>query len=205
MGIDAVARDALAEVVYRRLGAAPSLHLPAAYVHEPVEERARCDDGALGAELRSPYSPHSYGGAVLHDELVGLVLPDVETVGGVEGLAPLPDELAAVALRSRAPYRRALPSVEHAELYGRGVGDDAHLSAQRVNLAHYLPLGYAADGRIAAHLSYLVHVHCYQAGAGSHVGRSRRGLASGVPSADNNHVVRKCHYNGENIFGKIKK
>ena len=60
-------------------------------------------------------------------------------------------------------HGRALGAVEHAELDAGGVDDLAHLAAEGVDLADDLPLGDAADGRVAAHLGDGVGIHREQA------------------------------------------
>ena len=179
--------DAFGEVVDGGFGAASALDFPSADVHEAVEEGAGGDDDGPGAEFHAPYCSHSYDrprGAV-DEELVGLVLEDVEVRGVVEDMSPLPDELPAVALCPRTPHCRSFRAVEHTELDGGGVGDKAHLSAEGVDLAYNLSLGYSADGRIAAHLPYLVHVHRYQTRLRTDVGGGRGGLTTGVATSDN--------------------
>ena len=180
---------ALGKALYGRLGNAPARHLLAPDVQKSVEERACREHHALRPQLHAPHGAYAYGLAMLDDELLGLVLPDVEAVGTVEHRAPLPDELAAVALRAGAPHGGPFRAVEHSELYCRGVGDEPHLSAQRVNLAHYLALGNSADGWVAAHLGNLVHVHGDEARACAHVRGCRRCLATGVSASDNDNVV----------------
>ena len=64
-----------------------------------------------------------------------------------------------VRLGARRVHGRALGAVEHAELDAGGVDDLAHLAAEGVDLADDLPLGDAADGRVAAHLADGVGVH----------------------------------------------
>ena len=58
-----------------------------------------------------------------------------------------------VGLGPRAVHGRAFAAVQHAELNAGGVDRPAHQPAQGVDLAHDLPLGHAADGRVAAHLA----------------------------------------------------
>ena len=113
----AVSGDALGEVEHGWLGASASWHLMLAHVHESVEECSGCYHYCLCSERDAPHRLYAHRLAVLYDQLAGFVLPDVEVVGAVELRAPFPDELAAVALRSRAPYCRSLSAVEHAELY----------------------------------------------------------------------------------------
>ena len=137
-----------------RFGNASSRHHAASYVHQSVEERACRHHYAFCPELHAPYCFHAHrhsaivlcgfkGGRVaflvadgiaarLHEEFVGLVLPDVESVNVVERLAPLPDELLAVALGAWTPHCRSLAAVEHTELYGSGIGDASHFAAESI-------------------------------------------------------------------------
>ena len=179
--------------VHGRFGASSAFHHLSAHVHQTVEEGSRSDDDALCIELGTPDGAHADGLAVSHEELVGLVLPDVEVVGVVEDGSPFPDKLATVALCARTPYGGTLSDVQHSELDGSLVGHDTHLSAERINLSYDLTLGDSADGRVATHLANLVHVHCYQASLGTHVGGGRSSLASGVPAADNKYVIIESH------------
>ena len=166
-------------------------------MHETVEEGTRCDDHGLGSEGYPPDCGDAHGLAVLHEKLAGLVLPNVKVGNVVERVSPFPYKLSSVALCAWRPYGGTFAFVEHPELYGRPVGDHSHLSAHSVNLPHDLSLGDTANGRIAAHLCNLVHVHCHQASSGPHVGCSRGGLAACVPAADDNDVVVEiccfCH------------
>ena len=122
-----------------------------------------------------------------------LVLPDVEIGGVVEDFAPFPDELAAVALSARAPHGRAFRFVEHAELDGGGIGDDTHAAPESVDLAYYLSLGDAANGRVARHLRYLVHVHRNEARVGTETRSSVSRLATRMTASDNDNIVKMFH------------
>ena len=70
----------------------------------------------------------------------------------LEHLAHLHAILLLVALRARRPDGGAARGVEQAELDADGVGDLAHDSAERVDFAHQMALGDAADGGVAGHL-----------------------------------------------------
>ena len=197
-----VACYALGEMRYGRLGDASARHHAPSDVHEAVQECPGRDHDAACPQLGAPYRAHSGGAAVLNDELVGLVLPDVKPLRRVERRAPLPNELLAVALCPRAPHGRSLAAVEHAELDCRSVRYAAHLSAQRINLPYYLSFGYTAHGRIAAHLRNLVHVHRYQTRAGTHARCRRCRLASRVAAADDQYVVFHFHNSPAKILIK---
>ena len=203
LGRYAVTCDALREVVHGRLGTPSALHLATPHMHQSVEKRSRRNDGASGVKLHAPHRLHARGDTVLHDNLVGLVLPHVKVGCVVQNCAPLPYKLSAVTLCSWAPHRRSFASVEHAKLNGCGIGHEAHLSSQRIDLAHYLSFGNSAHGGVAAHLSNLVHVHSDEARFSAHVGGCRSGLTACVSTSYDNDVVKEIHY-AIFIFGKIK-
>src|SRR5438477_8886112 len=68
---------------------------------------------------------------------------------------PLHRELVEllIALGPRRVHGRALGAVEHPELDAGRVGDTAHCPTEGIDLADDLPLGDAADGRVATHLA----------------------------------------------------
>ena len=78
-----------------------------------------------------------------------------------------------VGLGPRAVHGRPFAAIEQAELDAGGVDGPAHRPAQGVDLADDLPLGHAADGRIAAHLADRVAIGGQQGGA-----RRRRAAAN---------------------------
>ena len=69
-----------------------------------------------------------------------------------------------------------------------GVDDLAHLAAQGVDLADDLPLGDAADGRVAAHLGDGVGVHGQEHSAQAHAGGRQGGLDAGMAGPDDDHI-----------------
>ena len=94
-----------------------------------------------------------------------------------------------VRLRTGAVHCGAFAAIEHAELDAGFIDNPAHFAAERVDLAHDLSLGDAADGRVATHLADGIAVHCEQGGVGSHSRGSQRRLNAGVSGADDNDVV----------------
>ncbi len=162
-------------------------------VHQSVKKRSSCNYNTPGIESNAPYSANSSSRAVLHEQFLSLVLPDIEIVGIVEHSAPLPYKFPAVALRPRAPYRRSFRTVKHTELNSRGISNASHLSAEGVNLSHNLSFCDTTHGRVAAHLSDFVHIHGYKTGLCAHVGRCHSSLATGVSTAYNQYVIFKIH------------
>ena len=186
---DAVAADALREVFDGGFCNPPSTYLAASDVQESVEECPCGDDDAFGLDFCSPDCAHAGHLAVFHKQFLHLVLPDVESGGVVELFAPFPNELSPVALRPRAPHGRSFRTVEHSELYGGGVGDDAHLSSESIDFPHDLSLGDASHGGVAAHLCDFVHVHSHQQCRGSHPCGCTCSFASGMASTHHHHVI----------------
>ena len=71
------------------------------------------------------------------------------------------------------------------------VGAPAHDAAQGVDLADDLPLGDAADGRVAAHLPDGVGVHGEQDGLEAYACRGQGRFGARVAGADDGDVVIK--------------
>ena len=94
----------------------------------------------------------------------------------------------AIRLRAGAAHRRALAAVQDAELDAGPIDGAAHEAVQRVDLADQVPLGQAADRRVAGHGADRVapmgqeQRPCAEACGGG------RGLAAGMPSSHNNDV-----------------
>ena len=111
---------------------------------------------------------------------VGLVLDDL-----------LHPELICllVRLRPRTVHRRAFAAVEHPELNPGRVDAPPHLPAESVDLTNDLPLGDAADRRIATHRPDGVGVHRQQDGAQPEARRRQRGFDARVPGADDDDVA----------------
>ena len=86
-----------------------------------------------------------------------------------------------------------LRQIEHAELNPRGIDRPAHRSAQRIDLAHDLPFGHSADGRIAAHLGHGIQIRRQQRHAGAHAGGRQRRLGAGMPGPDHHDIKIVFH------------
>jgi len=65
---------------------------------------------------------------------------------------------AFVRLRPGAVHRRPLAPIEQPELDTGGVDRAAHRAAQRIDFAHEVPFGHAADRRVATHLRDRIQV-----------------------------------------------
>ena len=115
-------------------------------------------------------------------------LLDLEIGLRLQHLAHLQPVGLLVALRPRRPYGRAARSVQQAELNADRVGDLAHDAAERVDFAHQMSLGDAADRRVAGHLRNQVDVERVERGLQAHARRGHRGLASRMAGADDHYI-----------------
>ena len=163
-------------------------------VHERLQERAGRQDDRPGRD-RSPRlararrqcprlarrasRPAASSTISCRSDEVRLLLDealDLELVGLLVGLGP------------GAVHGRALAAVEQAELDAGGVGDQAHRPAQGVDLADDLPLGDAADGRVAAHLADRVQAGREQGRLGAQSGGGQGRLGAGMAGADDDDI-----------------
>ena len=103
-----------------------------------------------------------------------------------------------VGLCPRAVHGRAFAAIEQAELDAGGVDRPAHRAPQRVDLADNLPLGHAADRRIATHLRHGIAVGGQQSRARPHPRRGQRRFTAGMAGADDEDVefVKRGHHFG---------
>ena len=190
---DAVRGDGFGQFVRSGFGHASAGQHGAAHVHQSVQEGAGGDDDAACVERYAPYCLHAPHFTVLDEQAAYGVLPDVQVGRVFQHLAPGPDELGTVALRAGAPHGGTFRAVEQAELDGRSVRHQAHVSAQGVDFADDLSLGDAAHGGVAAHLPDFVHVHGDEAGLRAQAGCGGCGFASGMAGAYHDYVVVEFH------------
>ena len=99
-----------------------------------------------------------------------------------------------VGLGPRAVHRRAFAAIEHAELNAGGVDRPAHRAAEGVDLADDLPLGDAADRRVAAHLADGVAIGRQQRGARPQPRGRQRRLGAGMAGADRRGRRIRTHF-----------
>src|SRR5512141_3230204 len=126
---------------------------------------------------------------VQHDRVDDRLL-HVQPVRGLQRLLHPETVELLVRLGARGADRRPLARVQLAELDPGSVDVPPHLSAQRVDLPHEVPLRQPADRRVARHEADGVRVDRQEEGGASHSRRGERRLAAGVPASDDDDVVR---------------
>ena len=96
----------------------------------------------------------------------------------------------AVGLCAQRVHGGAFSAVEHPVLDAAAVGGLRHFSAQRVQLAHQMPLARAADGGVAGHVAHGVEVDRKDRRVQPHPRTGKPRLDPGVARADDGCV--KC-------------
>ena len=126
---------------------------------------------------------------VLHINADDLALMDSK-VGGLFQRVLHPDMVAlAVGLHPQAVYGRAFAPVEHPALQVGRIGGKAHQAAQCIDLAHKMPLGRAADGRVAGHIADEIQRQREHRRPGPQPCRRVGSLYSRMPRADHDDIV----------------
>ncbi len=123
-----------------------------------LEVYARSEDDHFCRNDLAYRRPDARHFSVFREDLCRLALQQRKVFGIFQHLFHAGVIGVLVRLGAQALYRRALARIEHAYLQGCLVGIDAHFAAERVDLAHEVPLRRAADGRIARHKGDAVEV-----------------------------------------------
>lgn len=183
----------LAEAVGRVLGGGfagpPTREGAVADVDAAFQEGAGGEDDGFPEEHGVGPGANALHGAVFDQEFLERALLEVE-VGSVLNDFLHPELVGLfVGLRPRGLYGGPFAAVQHAKLDAGFVDVAGHFAAQGVDLADHMPLGDAADGRIARHLRHGVQVHREQERARAHPRGRQSGLGARVASADDEYVV----------------
>jgi hypothetical protein len=126
--------------------------------------------------------------AVMHLEVVDFALDDLEVgLRRDRCLHGFAIELA-VGLGAGSANGRALAAIEDAELDARLVGDPAHETIERIDLADEVTLAEPTDGRIAAHLTDGRALVGDQCRGDAEARRGGRGFRPGMAAADNDDI-----------------
>jgi hypothetical protein len=158
-----------------RRGGVPVLSRPSS---TPRRARSSLKPLLVPSPMRPPADPEAPGAAVEEAQV------------GRAG-AGLDRKLAvavAIGLAAQSAHGLALACVEYAELDASRIRHPAHGAAERVDLAHQLPLAEAPDGGIAAHLADPIEAQRDQCGGNTQARARQRGLDACVSPADDDHA-----------------
>src|SRR5438132_5921784 len=162
--------------------------LALADVDQPVQERSRRDDGGAACEPPAVVEGDSRDLRPAAQHVVHDARDACESGHAGELHRHLARIERLVALGARGPHRGAAAPIQHLELDPRAIGDASHQTAQRIDLAHHVALGDAADRGVARHLGRVFEIHGDERGMESQPRADPGGLAAGVAGPDHHQV-----------------
>jgi hypothetical protein len=169
-------------------------------MREPVQKSARGNDDGLtrnGPPISQQDAGSPMGHAILDHQLSDLGLQDPQVRFPLQDIAHANTILLLVALRARRPDGGPAAGVQQPELDADRIRHLAHHAAERVDLADQVALRDTAHGRIAGHLRDEIQVHGDHGGTQAHSGARPRSFATGMPGADNDHVILTWLYHAQ--------
>jgi hypothetical protein len=158
----------------------------------PGHERAGTEDhrpGAIDYITADPHPGDPPPRALPFDhQVLDRPLPHAQPRLAPDDPRDLPAVGVLIGLRPRPVHGWAFAAVEHAELDSGPIDRQPHHPAERVDLADDLPLGHAADGRIATQLGDCIQIARQQRRVSPHPRRRQRRLRPGMTAPDHNDV-----------------
>ena len=130
------------------------------------------------------------------DDLAHFRLTDHQMLLMLQMLAHLPGVFRLVRLGTQTVYRRSLGDIEHLGLDKGLVDHLAHLTAQRIQLAHQMPLGGPAHVGVAWHEGDRVHADRKDHRLQTKTCTGQRSLAAGMSRTHHAHI----HHFMDGIF-----
>src|SRR5258706_1902772 len=119
---------------------------------ETIQERAGRDDERGAAKGVAVLKRKTLDAAMFDENPAGATDQPFDIRFGLElGLYPLAVDLL-VGLRPRRPDCRPAAAIQQLELDSRRIDGAAHQASERIDLAHEVTLGRAANRRIARHV-----------------------------------------------------
>ena len=160
-----------------------------AHKDAPAQGGAGGNDTGLAAVVAAQRREDAHDLAVLHIHAHHLGLVNVQILGLFQGVFHPHVVPFAVGLYPQAVHGGTFAPVEHPALQKGGVRPQAHQAAQGVHLPHQMPLGRAADGRVAGHVADKVQCQGEHGGFGAQHRRRMGGFDARVARAHHDHVI----------------
>ena len=168
-------------------------HAPAGIVFQPdvdlaVEEGTGGQHHRLGHEADAQLRHRADHAFAFDDQVVASLGEDRQIRLIFQSTADRLLVQHTIGLGTGCAHRRAFRGIEDAELDARFVGRRSHRAAQRIDLAHQVPLADAADRRVAAHRPEGVEIVRQQQRLRPHPCGRQRSLGTGVAATNHNDI-----------------
>ena len=125
----------------------------------PTQEGSGGEDKRLTLENRTGIRTDSCDFFILKEKRSRQIRVNIYITMSFKNFAPCRAVADFIALRSGTPHGRTLGPIEHAELQGIGVRNNAHITAKGIYLPDYLTFSYTSNCRIARHPGKSRKVH----------------------------------------------
>ncbi len=158
-------------------------------MNEALQERAGSQDDRRRLEDFADLRLDAAHRAVLDDQALDARLPHLQVRRALEHALAARAIGGLVGLRATGANRGTLARVQEAKLDSGLVHRQAHLAAERVDLAHQMALADTANRRVAGHLADMVEIEREHQRARAHPRRGQRSFDTGVAGADYDNVV----------------
>ena len=175
--------------VLKRRMRSPSARQHSAHDRAPAQVCARGEHGGAAAVDGAVCRHDGADVSVLRLDGDDLCLLDAQVRLQLERVLHHGLILPPVGLRAQRVHGRPFAAVEHPVLDAGLIGRARHLAAERVELAHKMPLARAADGGVAGHIADRVHIDGEADGVQPQPGGGQRGLNARVPRTDDGDVT----------------
>ena len=193
-GLEAAQRETVVGIVLRQpvgreLAGAAGGELTQPDVDHAAKEGAGADHDGMRFIRLTHLGDNAAHALAIHQQALDQCLLDVKAVLRLQPRLHLQAVTEFVRLGAVAAHGGALAAVQYAKLDAGLVYAMRHLAAHGVDLAHQMPLGNAADGRIAGHQGNAVQVGRENRRATPHARGGKGGLATRVSSPYDNYIV----------------
>ena len=158
-------------------------------VHDAVEKGAIREYHGSGVNGIPQSSGDSDATIAFDDQPRHHILVEVEVGGLFKSQSPSFRKSHAVVLGAWAPHGGAFRSIEHSELDGAFIADEARVSTEGIDFTYDLAFCDTAHCGVTRHLAYYPHVHGDEEGRGAQVGGGGSGFVACMAGADDNDVV----------------
>jgi hypothetical protein len=158
-------------------------------VDQTAQKSPRRQNHRTAADPASIRQHHACDRALVNVQVIDLALNDRQVRCFKDRLLHCRRIELSIGLRPRASHRRSLASVEHPELNAAKIGDAAHQSVERINLAHQMTLAQTANRGVATHCADRrgrMRDKCRRRAQARCGGRR---FGPGVAAADNNDII----------------
>ena len=193
-GFEAAQRKALRDKALRQRGGGvgavgTAVVVGVAHKNAPAQAGAGGNDQRLAAVVAAQLGHDAADLPVLNVGGNDLRLMNVQVGGQLQRVFHPHVVALAVGLHAQAVYGGTLAAVEHPALQKGCIRRDAHQPAEGIDLAHKMPLGGAADGRVAGHIADKIQRKGKHSGFCPQNRRRVGSLNARVSRADYNNVV----------------